>query len=313
MRRRDFLRTAVLSTAALSLERAEAEGNAARLARRPYKRGVELSIIGFAAIVVREAEPGHAARVVAESVEKGVNYFDVAPSYGDAEIKLGPALAPYRKDCFLSCKTNRRDRESAEREFTRSLERMQTDHFDLYQLHHITSVEKDVDAAFAPGGVMEMIEARKKAGQIRFVGFSAHSEAAALAAMERYDFDSAMFPVNFASWHHGNFGQAIVKRCREKGVAILALKALCRQNWPKDHPDRRRYPKAWYQPIDDRREAELALRWTLSQPVTTAIPPGTESVYRLGLELGLKYRPITPEEDGQLRELAATLDPVFRA
>ena len=313
MKRRDFLRTAALSTAALSLERPRAEGNAARLARRPYKDGVDLSIIGFGGIVVQNAEPEHAARVVAESIEKGVNYFDVAPAYGDAETKLGPALQPYRKDCFLACKTNKRDRAAAEVEFARSLELLRTERFDLFQLHHITSVEKDVDAAFAEGGVMEMIEEKKKSGQIRFVGFSAHSTEAALAAMERYDFDSAMFPVSFACWLKGGFGPEIVKKAREKGVARIALKALCRQRLPGNHPDRKKYPKAWYQLIIDREEADRALRWTLSQPVTAAIPPGTESVYQLALELGLSYTPIKPEEEASLRQLAEGLAPVFPA
>jgi len=312
MQRRDFLRTAALSTAALSLERSQADGNAARLARRAYKDGVELSIIGFAGIVVQGAEPEHAARVVAESIEKGVNYFDVAPTYGNAEVILGPALEPYRKDCFLACKTGCRDRASAEKEFEASLKHLRTDHFDLYQLHHITDVAKDVDAAFAPGGVMEMVEEKKKSGQIRFAGFSAHSEAAALAAMERYDFDSALFPVNFACWYKGNFGPGIMKKAKQKGVARLALKALCRQRWPKGDPARRDFPKAWYQPITDRQEAERALRWTLSQPVTAAVPPGTESIYQLALELALKHTPATPEDETALQQLAAGLNPVFR-
>lgn len=112
---------------------------------------MKLSIIGFGGIVVKDAEQQHANRVVAEAFEKGVNYFDVSPTYGDAELKLGPALEPYRKKVFLACKTGQRRREGASEELNESLKRLRTDYFDLYQLHSITDVKNDVDAVFAKG------------------------------------------------------------------------------------------------------------------------------------------------------------------
>ena len=109
--------------------------NPARLRQRKYgQTGVKLSIIGFGGIVVDGAEQQHANRVVAEAFEKGVNYFDVSPTYGDAELKLGPALEPYRKKVFLACKTGQRRREGALEELNESLKRLRTDYFDLYQL-----------------------------------------------------------------------------------------------------------------------------------------------------------------------------------
>jgi aryl-alcohol dehydrogenase-like predicted oxidoreductase len=218
-----------------------------QIPRRPYgESGIELSIIGFGGIVVMNTEQDHARRVVAEAFERGVNYFDVAPSYGNAEEKLGPALEPYRKDCFLACKTGERGREGAELEFRRSLENLRTDYFDLYQLHGITDVEKDVDAAFSRGGVMEFIEEEKAAGRIRHVGFSAHSDEAALTALDRYDFDSVLFPLNFATFYKGDFGRRILEKAVEKGAARLALKGMARQHWPEGDPDREKYGKCWY-------------------------------------------------------------------
>jgi len=123
--------------------------NPARLRQRNYgQTGVKLSIIGFGGIVVMDAEQHHANRVVAEAFEKGVNYFDVSPTYGDAELKLGPALEPYRKKVFLACKTGQRRREGAAKELKESLKRLRTDYLDLYQLHSITDVKNDVDAVF---------------------------------------------------------------------------------------------------------------------------------------------------------------------
>ncbi|UCD30637.1 MAG: aldo/keto reductase [Planctomycetota bacterium] len=281
--------------------------------RRNYgKTGIKLSIIGLGGIVVTKTEQNQANRVVAEAYERGVNYFDVAPAYGNAEQILGPALKPYRKNVFLACKTGQRKREGAEMELKRSLKRLKTDYFDLYQLHAIIDVKKDVDTAFAKGGAMEVFIEARKSGMIRHLGFSVHTIEAAFAAMDRYDFDSVLFPVNFACFAEGNFGPQIMAKAKSKGLARLALKAMARQEWPKNDPERKRYKKCWYQPVTDPHEAELALRFTLSQPVTAAIPPGDESLFRLALDIARKFKPITTREEKELIKLAKTLNPIFQ-
>lgn len=288
--------------------------NAARLPRREYGRtGVRLSIIGMGGIVVKGMEQERANRVVAEAVGRGVNYFDVAPSYGDAELRFGPALQPYRKDIFLAVKTGQRTREAAAAELEQSLERLRTDMIDLYQLHSLTNVERDVDVAFGKGGAMETLLEAKRSGRIRFLGFSAHTTEAALAALDRYDFDSVLFPVTFGSWFRNNFGPAIMEKAAARGAARLALKAMARQRWPGDDPRRRDFPNTWYQPITERREADLALRFTLSQPITAAIPPGVESLFHLALDIAADFRPITPDETAELRALSERLVPIMPA
>jgi aryl-alcohol dehydrogenase-like predicted oxidoreductase len=272
-----------------------------------------LSIIGFGGIVVKDADQPHADRVVAEAFERGVNDFDVAPTYGDAELKLGPALEPYRDRVFLACKTTQRRREGAAEELKRSLKRLRTDHFDLYQLHAITDIEKDVDTAFAKGGAMEVFIEAKKQGQVRYLGFSAHSEEAALAAMSRYDFDSILFPVNFATFYEGSFGPKVIAAAKSKAMAILALKALARQRWPQGDPSRKEYPKCWYQPLTDRQEARLGLFFTLSQGVTAAIPPGEESLFRMALDLAMDFEPVSTQDLEKARQMAESLNPIFRS
>lgn len=288
--------------------------NAARIPRRPYgTSGDELSIVGFGGIVVTAAEQDHANRVVSEAVERGVNYFDVAPGYLDAEIKLGPALEPYRKNVFLACKTGQREAGAARAELERSLERLRTDYFDLYQLHGIIDVEKDVDKVFAKGGAMEVFIQAKKEGKVRHLGFSAHTEAAALAAFDRFDFDSVLLPINFATMFEGKFGQTVIDRAIEKGASRLALKAMARQHWPENDPQRETYRKCWYQPLTDPKQAELALRYTLSQPITAALPPGEEALFRMALDFATRFRPITPDEEEELKKLASGMNVIFRA
>lgn len=316
--RRDFIKTTALTGASLVVGAAgsNAASNLPQMPKRPFgNNSDQLSVIGFGGIVVKDADPADAARIVGESYEKGINYYDVAPGYGDAEEKLGPALAPYRKHCFLACKTGKRDRAAAEVELARSLKRLQTDYFDLYQLHAITEVDKDVDAAFAPGGVMELLIEAKKDGRVRYLGFSAHSIEAARAALDRYPFDSVLFPVNFASALADGFGPQILKLAEEKGAARLALKALAKQNWPKDAKDtpfRAEWKKCWYEPLIEPAQASLALRYTLNQPVTAAIPPGDARLFRLAADLAMKnLAPLSESEQKELFALTGGLNPLF--
>ncbi len=284
----------------------------ARLPRRPYgKTGDELSTIGFGGIVVMNREPVDAARAVAHAVERGVNYFDVAPSYGNSEAMLGPALEPFRKGCFLACKTAQRLRGPAAEEFRGSLQRLRTDHFDLYQLHALIDVAKDVDVAFGKGGALEVLIEEQRVGRIHHLGFTAHTAAAALAAVGRFDFASVLFPINFCTFLRHGLGARVIAEAQKRGMAVLALKALARQKWPKDDPSRPNFPRCWYQPLTDRAEAELALRFTLGQPITAAVSPGEEAMLRPALDLAPSAKPLTDAELQQLRSLADTLDPIF--
>ena len=200
--------------------------------KRPYgKSGEMLSIIGFGGIVVMNGEPAVNARVVADAVEAGVNYFDVAPGYLNAEEMLGPALEPWRDRVFLACKSDRRDAKGAREQLEQSLRRLRTGHFDLYQLHAITDLEKDVAVAFGPGGAMETFVKAREEGLVRHLGFSAHSPAAALKAMELFDFDSILYPINLTCHYKSKFDQEPLRVAHAKGMGIFALKAMARGPW----------------------------------------------------------------------------------
>ena len=274
------------------------------------RTGEMLSIIGFGGIVVRDASPEEASRQVRKAIDSGVNYFDVAPSYGDAEIKLGPALEPYRKSVFLACKTGKRTKNEALAELDQSLKNMRTDHFDLYQLHAVTSME-DVKTILAPGGALEAFLEAKKAGKIRFIGFSAHSVEAAMALMDGFDFDTILFPVNYKTWNAGNFGPQVLARAKEKKMGILALKAMAKGPWTKD-ADRSKYPKCWYEPLLDPDDIKMGLRFTLSHPVTAAIPPGEADLFAMALTASNLLDPLKDEEVKMIKEKALSGEPLFK-
>jgi len=270
--------------------------------------GEQLSLVGLGGIVVAHLPQAEADHIVAEAVDGGVCYFDVAPTYGDAQDRLGPALAPYRGEVFLACKTAERTAEAAARELDTSLQVLRTDHVDVYQLHGLSSLE-DVETVFGPGGAMETFVRAKQDGKARFLGFSAHSHEAALEALRRYPFDSALFPVNFACWMKGRYGPQILDAATQAGAGRLALKAMARTFWPSEGA--RRYRKTWYEPLDDDELAGLALRWALSQDITAAIPPGEPALFRKALAIASHFRPIEPEETARLQALAAELTPIF--
>jgi aryl-alcohol dehydrogenase-like predicted oxidoreductase len=273
------------------------------------RTGEKLSMIGFGGIVVMDATTEQAAARVKEAIDHGVNYFDVAPSYGNAEEMLGPALEPYRKDVFLACKTMERKKEGARKELEQSLEHLRTDHFDLYQLHAVTTLE-DVETIFAGGGALETFLEAREEGKVRYLGFSAHSVEAAMALMDRFDFDTLLFPFNFATWYAGNFGPQVMERAKEKQMGILALKAMAWRPW--EEGEERTVAKAWYKPLPTKEEARQGLRFTLSHPVTAAIPPGDENLFSMALGLAQDFTPMNPEEIQAIKEKALKTEPLFR-
>ena len=210
------------------------------------------------------------------ALEQGVNYFDVAPSYGNAQEQLGNSLKGNRDQITLACKTALRDREGAERELEESLRQLHTDHFDVYQLHAIASME-DVDRAFGPGGAMEVFRDLKSRGITRFVGFTAHSQKAALKMLELYDFDTVLFPLNWGMHGVHQMGAQLLEKARERNMGILAMKAFIERAWQNDNERASsRFPKSWCKPIDPEDEDFVlaAMRYTLSLGVHTLIPPG---------------------------------------
>jgi aryl-alcohol dehydrogenase-like predicted oxidoreductase len=275
--------------------------------------GERLSVVGFGGILVVGEAQSDADRLVASAVDRGVNYFDVAPLYGDgeAEIKLGPALAPYRKSAFLACKTLRRDAAGAREELERSLQRLQTDYLDLYQLHRMPTME-DVEQAFSAGGAMETLLRAREEGIVRFLGFSAHSEAAAVELLRRFPFDSVLCPMNFASYLSGSFGPRVIDAARRRGTGVLALKPMARTALPEGTTQAQRpWAKAWYDPIDDEDLASLAVRYTLSLPVTATIPPGHPKLWEIAYRAAVDPRALTQEEESRLRAVAEVTAPLF--
>lgn len=274
--------------------------------RKLGRTGLNVGIITFGGIVVDGMEPGDAARIVAEAVERGVNYFDVAPSYGNAQYVLGPALAPYRSKVYLACKTNKRSAAEARKDLEESLKALKTDYLDNYQLHSLND-PAEIEEVFAPGGAMEVLLWAKEQGIARHIGFTCHNDAAAVEILSRGSFDTMLFPVNYAYREQKNGSVDAIRAVREQGLGIIAIKALAHRMWRDG--EERSYPNCWYRPIyDDPELARMALNYTLTRDVDTAVPPGDQRMLRLVLDIienqGGSCKPLTEEESRHLHKKA---------
>lgn len=265
------------------------------------KTGLNVSAVVFGGIINMDEAQTDADAHVARAVEAGVNYFDVAPTYGNAEERLGPALAPYRKDVLLACKTEERTAAGAREKLEASLKKLKTDRFDVYQLHALAT-DADLDRAFGPGGAMEVVLKAKRDGIIRYVGFSAHNEDVALRALTMYDFDTVLFPLNWALGIVTGWGDRISRAAQEKNMGILGMKSLVRRRWRAG--EARPYPKSWCQPLwGDEALSVAAMKYAVLKGAHTLVPPGNLEHFSFMLNhVDQCYRePMTEAEWAMLR------------
>jgi predicted aldo/keto reductase-like oxidoreductase len=325
MERRSFLKIAGSITGGLALgvhpalsadktSSKEQIEKAAGLPRRVLGRtGEKVSVVGFPGLALSHYEQDRCNEGIRDAFERGVNYYDVAPAYGkdgECEIKMGIGLQNIdRSKIFLACKTKMRDKDGTLKELERSLGRLKTDHFDLYQLHHIRTPD-EVKQALGPGGAMETILKAKEQGKIRYIGFSAHTTKGALEAMNGFRFDTVMFPINFVEMFKREFGKAVLELAGEQGAAVLAIKPLSKGPWPQGVERTRQW---WYRATETQDEANIAMRFTLSQkPVVAGIPPSFLDLLDKAIEAGRTYQPITDAESEKLKETAQTCLSLFQ-
>ena len=279
MKRRDFLQSA---TALVALGTVGGFAHSCGKTNRPTKRelgktGFMVFPVGYGGIVSMRDGQDASDNYVSWAIDHGVNFFDVAPSYGDAEEKMGSSLKSYRKDVYLACKTARRLRSEAEPEFEKSFGLLHTDYFDLYQMHNLSS-QNDLDRAFGADGVLEMMVKAKQDGRVRKLGITAHSEEIALKAMAMYDFDSVMFPINWMMNKSNGMGSSLCNEAKKREMGVISIKSLIHRRWfEQSERDNSEYPKSWCKPIYATENKELgiaAVKYAFHLGANIVIPPG---------------------------------------
>ena len=184
-------------------------------------------------------------------LEYGINHIDTAASYGDAELRIAPWMARHRSSFFLATKTGERTGAAARRSLELSLERMGVDAIDLIQLHNLVE-PAEWDTAFAPNGAVAALEQARSEGLVRFIGVTGHGTripAMHLRSLERFDFDSVLFPYNFTMLMGDAYRsdvEQLLSLCADRGVAVQTIKSVARRRWPEDSTEPR---YSWYQAL----------------------------------------------------------------
>ncbi|MBO4887223.1 MAG: aldo/keto reductase [Firmicutes bacterium] len=291
------------------------------------KTGLTISRITYGGIVSTMGDYSHytfegdgqkaSDEYVRFALDAGITYFDVAPSYGDAQERLGNSLIGARDRIVLACKTRYRDYDTAARDAERSLKLLHTDHFDVYQMHAICNTA-DVERAFQPDGVMKLMEELKRSGTARNIGITAHSEKAAVMAMGLYDFDTLLFPTN---WHMNmaiGYGSKALETARSKNMGVIAMKSMIERAFLKDDVEaRKRWPKSWCKPFDPDTQGELlvaAMKYAVSMGIDTLVPAGDIDHFHFAMahENEIWNDPLTEEEKAMLAQhLESVKDHLF--
>jgi aryl-alcohol dehydrogenase-like predicted oxidoreductase len=267
----------------------------------------------FGAYALSKATQAEADRTLELLLEYGVNHIDTAVTYGNAEKRIGPWMKVHRDDFFVATKTRRRSYQGAWDDLKGSLERLRVDHVDLWQMHNLTD-PAGWEKAMGPGGALEaFVEARDK-GLVRFLGVTGHgleTPAMHLRSLERIDFDAVLLPFNHSLMQNPRYAadfEALVAQCRERDVAVQAIKSIARRPWGERTKTHNTY---LYEPLDTQDTIDSAVHWVLGLPDIFLITAGDMQV--LPKFLDAANRAEARPADAEMAALTAKFDlqPIF--
>ena len=257
--------------------------------------GHDSTVLTFGTIALNWLEQEGANQMVEHVLDYGVNHFDVAPMYGDAELKLGPKLRQHREEIFLGCKTQERDYEGAWRKLEASLDRLGVDTIDLYQVHGL-EYDRELDEITADDGALAAFREAKEEGLIDNIGLTSHSRPELiLDAIDRIDdLESLMFPLNpvVVGKDDGDHDyEAVLQRASEEDIGTLGIKAFAGGSWPStdELPERDRPFANWYRPVSSPDEIAERFDFAASQGLTSVVSAGDPKLVTMMLEAAADY------------------------
>lgn len=269
--------------------------------RRLGRTGHMSTVVTFGAAGIGRVDQDVADRAIQTALDHGVNHVDVAPRYGDAELRLKPWMREIRSRIFLGCKTAERARDAAKADLHRSLERLGVERLDLYQLHSVGK-QHELDACTAPGGALEALVEAREQGLVRWLGITGHTHDAPrthLEALERFDFDTVMLPLNFVLWANEDYRRdavALLAECHARDAGVHIIKTIAKDPWG----ERPRTHTTWYEPFTDQAIIDRAVAFVLSRPVTTLTSVGDVTVLPRVLDAAERFRPLGPADEQAL-------------
>lgn len=277
--------------------------------RRLGRTGQMSSVLTFGAAALFQVTQEEADAAIEMAVARGINHIDVAPTYGQAEIRLGPWLEKNRNKVFLACKTGQRSKTGAWESIKRSLENLRVDRFDLFQFHGVNDLET-LTAILSPLGAMEAVLEARQQGLLKYIGITGHRPFVHVEALNRFDFDTVLFPLNRVLAAHRNdytdFTQ-LVQLARQKDVGTIAIKAVARRPWEGGM----RMHRTWYEPFTERADIEESLWYTLSQDITTTALPGDLTLWPMIIDAAEKFTPLNTQAQREVVRKARQYRPIF--
>ena len=266
------------------------------------------SILTLGGAAIGTVTQTEADAAISMAMEHGINHIDVAPTYGDAELRIGPWMPKHRNDFFLGCKTTERDKTGAWESIKRSLDRLQTDHFDLFQFHGVDDLDT-LETILNPDGALEAVLEAKDQGLLKYIGITGHRPNVYVEALKRFDFDTVLFPlsrVHAAHCNEDNDFRPLLDMAKQNNVGLITIKAVSKQVWSvQDRPY-----KTWYEPFDSQRDIDRSLSYTLSQGVTTCPMPSDVKLWPMVIEAAERFRPMSAEEQTAAVEEVAQYQPI---
>jgi aryl-alcohol dehydrogenase-like predicted oxidoreductase len=267
----------------------------------------------FGAAALGGMRQDRADEVLALLLQHGVNHLDTAAAYGDSELRIGPWMAGHRSRFFLATKTGARSGVAARAELERSLERLQVESVDLFQLHNLVEPE-EWDVAFGPGGAVDALARAQEEGLVRHLGVTGHGTRIArmhLRSLERFPFASVLLPYSFVALQDPGYRADVDELravCEERGVAVQTIKAVARRRWPAEHTGRR---VSWYEPLEDAAAIGRAVRWVLGHDGLFLNSSSDARVLPTVLEAAAGPGPV-PSDAELLADVAAEgIEPLF--
>jgi aryl-alcohol dehydrogenase-like predicted oxidoreductase len=269
-----------------------------------------LAIFGAAAFYdVSQKQADQAMELV---ISSGINHIDVAPSYGQAEMRLGPWMETERERFFLGCKTKARTKKGAHDELRRSLDLLKTTSFDLYQFHDVGSIG-NLDQITGKGGALEAVLEARDEGLIKYIGITGHGLGIPdihLEALRRFDFDSVLFPINFILYANPDYrksAEELLAQCAKRNVGIMAIKSIARGPWGEGQITN----TTWYRPFTEESWIRKCVDFVLSQPVSGICTSGDISLLPGILDACNKFKKVSIQGQKELISQADKFEPLF--
>jgi len=277
--------------------------------RRLGKTGNMSSILTFGSAAFWQVSPAEAEAAIELATEHGVNHFDVSPTYGQAEVRLGPWMEKHHEEVFLACKTTERSRTKAWETLKRSLETLKVDYFDLYQFHGVNDLET-LNVVLGPGGALEAVLEARDQGLVRYIGITGHRPFVQVEALNRFDFDTVLFPLNrVLAAHRNDYTDftVLLSLVEQKDVGTIAIKAVAKRPWQAAM----HMYRTWYEPFNEQAEIDKSLWYALSQGITTAAMPADLSLWPLVIDSAERFRALNAQEQEEAVSEARRYRPIF--